>query len=113
MHEYYLFNHANIASLQGQTLTFNATDDDNAILLGEDYATKLGWKSYSIVKYNGEEEVTIYNSNHDYARITAYLDEQGVNWTADIKDDKTVILYYGANYDHSFSFDKFGKLMGV
>lgn len=56
MYEYYLFNHT---SLQGQTLTFHATDDIHARVLGLGYARKLGWERYSIVKFNGEEEITI------------------------------------------------------
>jgi hypothetical protein len=59
LHEYYLFNCAPIATLQGQTLTFHATTDLDAIFLGAKYAQKLGWERYSIVKFDGEKEITI------------------------------------------------------
>lgn len=60
MHEYYLFNHAAIVAMQGSTLTFHATNDSHAIELGKGYAQKLGWQYYSVVLFDGEEELTIY-----------------------------------------------------
>ena len=60
MQEYYLFNHAALNSFQGQTLIFHANGNKHAIELGADYAHKLGWANYSICRFDGENEITIY-----------------------------------------------------
>jgi hypothetical protein len=61
MYEYYLFNKAAPVSYQGQYLNYFARDDAHAVELGKGYARKLGWKHYSIVEFNGEEEITLYD----------------------------------------------------
>ena len=61
LHEYYLFNHAAIVKMQGHTLTFHASSDTHAIELGKGYADKLGWERYSVIVFNGEEELTLYD----------------------------------------------------
>lgn len=61
LYEYYLFNGAAMVSLQGQTLTFYATSDDHAVELGKGYADKLGWERYSVIVFDGEEEITLYD----------------------------------------------------
>ena len=64
MYEYYLFNHASISSMQGQMLTFHASNDIDAMFLGAQYAKKLDWKRYSIVKFDGEKEITITENKY-------------------------------------------------
>jgi hypothetical protein len=47
--------------MQGHTLTFHATSDAHAVELGKGYADKLGWERYSVIVFNGEEELTLYD----------------------------------------------------
>ncbi len=83
MYEYYLFNHSALVSLQGRTLIFHAYSDDQAVDLGKELAHKLGWEYYSVVEFNGEEEITLY----DVSKTDKY------NWIACYDDGTYDTLY--------------------